>query len=438
MPLTVADLLAELFTAEELRRLALALDRQLALGLPGGEASLARLSFDLAEAARRHGLLRELLQQVLHARPHHSQRVEGLAGGLGWKLDPRRETPLSPQATPRSAPPPTASLLLRLSGTQAQATLLLDGRTAADSGPQELGPPSPALQVGLSRLRTASADRLVLELMSEVLTTSLLRDRVRDVFTQARAHAPLLVRLQAADVEVTHEPSSWRSYPWELLRDPAPPHEPLFHDPRLLRIVRELPGVVRDPLPPAPPTGRLLLITASPPHLPPLAVQEEDRRIAALWGSGVTRLDLPDLRTLKEALETTYDVVHLACHGDPGRLRLGEELDAHILARLLKGRVTSTVWINACSGSAPGGEVRYASFGWDGVAGRLIAAGVPHVIAHAVPVHDQDAIDAAVAWHRSWRSTPDPCQATAAARDALRTSRRDAFGTLTHLARGVG
>jgi formylglycine-generating enzyme required for sulfatase activity len=242
--------------------------------------------------------------------------------------------------------------------------------------------------------------RKTAETIGRLLFKAVFAGEILSHWNTSRLHAHggrLRLRLRTQDPELA-------SWPWELLFDP--------NDSSPLVVTRDTP-VVRylemqgrsRPLWTLPPL-RILVVTAAPEGCIPLAFREEwedlQRALAALKARADVELDLVEgcsLAKLHLCLQKPVHILHFIGHGvfdehlgegqllfendhgGPDRVS-GRELATAVRDR----RELRLVVLNACEG-ARGGEAAFT-----GVAGSLVRAGAPAVIAMRSVVTDQAAI----------------------------------------------
>ncbi|MFO0606361.1 MAG: CHAT domain-containing protein [Polyangiales bacterium] len=184
---------------------------------------------------------------------------------------------------------------------------------------------------------------------------------------------------------------------------------------------------------------RMLVASASPRDLPPLDVQGElarlRRALGALQASGrfeVVPLEHATLETLQSKLRGgDHHLFHFIGHGERGGVMLEDEDDG---ARLLTAEALGALLadeapalrlcvLNSCSGAQASHERPLA-----GVAQRLIARGVPAVVAMQFPVSDGAAVEFARSFYGALAEGEPLEGAARSARLALATRRgRDAL-----------
>lgn len=340
----------------------------------------------------------------------------------------------APSHVAQEAPqrPSVASLALSLYLTPSELRLsgALDGQAREARG----GAPTASLAPGLVRAGARAFARAPDETLGRLLGSALgelaLQGAPGRLLAEARGAAR--ARGERLDLYLHLDPTH-AALPWELLRDPDPQGRFLAWE-EDLGLVRAL---ARPSLPPAPRAPRVpvLLVTSG---LPSDIVQQEVARIGAKGAAPrvILNASAADLNAALD--EHPCAVLHLACHGEPGRLFLeGGAIDGQGLAERVAGRVSVACVVNACLGARPGRE-DLPGQDWTGVATALLDAGVPHVVALASPLRHADALAIASAWHRAYVETDAPIAASAAARRALRARGGMSFALLQHfsLARG--
>lgn len=200
-------------------------------------------------------------------------------------------------------------------------------------------------------------------------------------------------------------PPELQPLPWELLWDPGSgdfltlaPRTPVV---RYLEVAQQ-PAARLAALP-----LRLLLVTATPVDQPALDVAREAASVGAALAPLVAAGELQlaavagdgTLPQLQVALRGGADVVHLAAHGrwngttGQGELffvdatGLAQPIGALTLARLLRESGVGLVVLNLCqSAQSDTGDA------FSGLAGALVRAGVPAVVAMRAAVADEDAL----------------------------------------------
>jgi hypothetical protein len=252
------------------------------------------------------------------------------------------------------------------------------------------------LGADLQAIEEGMADRKMLERIGLTLFQALFPMDVMMVYVAIKAQLGegegLRLRL--------HLPPTLARLPWELLY--YPPFY-LTTDPRspVVRFL-DLPTTPR-PLAVEPPL-RLLHLVAGPVDAPSLDTDGEAAQLhsalADLMARGGVEI-LParpgTLATLREGVRQGAQVLHFSGHGgfagDQGYL-LFEEEDRHgrpvkgdTLAHLLRGSKVRLAVLNACQSALAGGSDAFSS-----VAGSLVRAGLPAVIAHQYTVPDNSAI----------------------------------------------
>lgn len=195
--------------------------------------------------------------------------------------------------------------------------------------------------------------------------------------------------------------------PWELLfGTPSPKFLVQTEQFSVVRyILVPLPGVRA----PARPPLRILLVSASVPAAPGLDLERERRVIESTWKlSGSARLRVLTRCSLEEferELELDPHIIHFMGHGEfdaqtgqgcllfPDRNGQTFRLGAETAALLLDNRRSlRLVVLNACETARAHPERPF-----EGLATRLVAAGVPAVVAMGEPIQDA----AAIAFSRS-------------------------------------
>lgn len=335
------------------------------------------------------------------------------------------EARFEPRGPPRRV---VFQLQLRAAGAEASAQLDRHLRSASEVFVgDEVDFSRQMIAAALPRIGPATPEALT-RLLGATLGGLMLQRNIARLWDAALHHARALgasVRLNLdADGEVG-------AYPWELSCDPGPQgaYLALEGDVEIVRVSRLSAAVRRVESPQDP---RVLLVTAGLPDRIAAHELEVLRRSAA----GRTVVEGASQEALLDALRRgPWTVLHLACHGEAGLLRLrdGAPLDAHTLAELVQGRVSDAVILNACWGTAPtrpglpGGS-------WSSLAGALLERGLPHVVGALTPLVNADALALAGAWHQAFARHGDPVQATAEARRAVRDRRPHgpAFGLIQH------
>ena len=244
-----------------------------------------------------------------------------------------------------------------------------------------------------------------------------------------------------------HLPPALATLPWELLNDPRGGGEgsylALDPDVSLVRAV-DRPLLA---LPPVAGPLHLQLVVASPHgnDYPPLDVAREIRRIEGALrtpvADGTLVLDLPirgpntrdQLRDrLRDTRGAPVHLLHVIAHGDldaatrEAGVLIFEDADgrpqptsAAFLARLLRGQAASLrlVLLNACLGAMPATEDPASS-----LAGVLLRAGVPAVLAMQFDLADDAAAELARVFYRELAAGASIDQAVGEARSELHES----------------
>lgn len=194
--------------------------------------------------------------------------------------------------------------------------------------------------------------------------------------------------------------------PWELMgwTDPAG-FLALSDSMSLVRRASDVADFVRTPF--SPPL-RVLVLISNPNDLPPLDLEQEQRRVRETWahcpGVAADFLDVATLPRLKEALAGAgYHVLHYMGHGDfdeatgEGVLLLEDEdgnrapVNGATLGALMTDEPTlQLAFLNACNTAQSGPAGLHGAFG--GVGAALVQSGVPAVLAMQFPVSDRAAI----------------------------------------------
>lgn len=347
-----------------------------------------------------------------------------------------RHASASPSFEEPSARAEPLVVQLTVGRAQARATARIDGQLRSELEPlrgAEADFARAMIDEALPRVGPDAPEALT-RLLGATLGSLMLQRGIGGIWNAALQHARafrLPVRLCLVSEGDTAR------YPWELMCDPASQggYLALERDIQIVRVL-SLSAPVRRLASPAPP--RVLFATAG---LPPGVTSRE---IETLRRADVSLqvLEAATLPALLEALQAgPWSVLHLACHGKPGLLRLHDQapLDAHTLAELVHGRVSDAVILNACWGaratrpSMPGAD-------WSSVAGALLERGVPHVVGAVTPLLHADALALADAWHAAFLAHGDPVAATSAARRAVRDRHphRPAFALIQHFTTAQG
>ena len=252
-----------------------------------------------------------------------------------------------------------------------------------------------SLDADLQMILEGTAERSTLQRVGSALFRALFPMDVMMVYVAARAQLGeeegLRLRL--------HLPSELARLPWELLY--YPPFY-LATDPRspVVRFL-DLPDRPR-PLAVQPPL-RLLHLIAAPEDAPLLAADKESAQLQAaladLMAQGaveITSARPGTLAALREGLREGAHVLHFSGHGglagEQGYLlfededRLGQPANGDTLAHLLRGSRVGLAVLNACESGLAGEGDAFGS-----VAGSLVRAGLPAVIAHQHAMPDNSA-----------------------------------------------
>jgi hypothetical protein len=252
------------------------------------------------------------------------------------------------------------------------------------------------LAADLQAIEEGTADQKILERSGLTLFQALFPMDVMMVYVAIKAQLGegegLRLRL--------HLPPALARLPWELLY--YPPFY-LATDPRspVVRFL-DLPATPR-PLAVQPPL-RLLHLVAGPVDAPLLDTDGEAAQLhsalADLTARGGVEI-LParpgTLATLREGVRQGAHVLHFSGHGgfagDQGYLlfededRHGRPVEGDTLAYLLRGSQVRLAVLNACQSALAGDSDAFSS-----VAGSLVRAGLPAVIAHHYTMPDSSAI----------------------------------------------
>lgn len=196
--------------------------------------------------------------------------------------------------------------------------------------------------------------------------------------------------------------------PWELLFDPQDKNFIALSG--RTPLVRALPRPIASPLPASSETYTLLLATASPTDLPPLAVDQEREAVLAAVQPlmqarklHVVHLDHATPTALLDALRRGVEWLHFVGHGDYDPLtcrgtlvleqanRCSARLDVDTLRQLLPetaetGHRLRLVFLNACATAQVG-----LTPGTRGLAQTLSQAGIPSTIGMSRPISDRSA-----------------------------------------------
>jgi hypothetical protein len=252
------------------------------------------------------------------------------------------------------------------------------------------------LTADLQIIQEGTADRATLERVGSALFQALFPMDVMMVYVAAKAQLGeeegLRLRL--------HLPSELARLPWELLY--YPPFY-LATDPRspVVRFL-DLPDRPR-PLAVQPPL-RLLHLIAAPEDAPLLDADRESVQLHAaladLMAQGAVEIMSArpgTLAALREGLRQGAHVLHFSGHGglagEQGYLlfededRLGQLANGDTLAHLQRGSGVRLAVLNACESGLAGESDAFGS-----VAGSLVRAGLPAVIAHQHTMPDDSAI----------------------------------------------
>lgn len=211
--------------------------------------------------------------------------------------------------------------------------------------------------------------------------------------------------------------------PWEYLCADGPAPLPLALSNRT-PVLRQCAGAAPD-MKVEPPLRVLVVVSAASSNLNlGKEIDELEAALSAIERFRYVKLDRLDPATiegLQDKLRSEYHVVHFMGHGAFDSLLLDRQTPAENIALHLGSHPPRLAFLNACE-SAKGS----ASSAVAGMAQRLIAAGVPEVVAMQFPIGDKAAIRLSAEFYQSIAEGYPADMALAEARRAVRTSDRPA------------
>lgn len=246
------------------------------------------------------------------------------------------------------------------------------------------------------------------------LFDSLVIDKVREEYEQSRRQT----KKENKGVRLTlHVPQELERVPWEFLYDQK--EGDFIGLSRYAPIVRYLAPKFEQPLFKVNPPLRLLVVIADPEseRLDPLNVEREKRLVSEavkeLQKNGLVTLKIisghDTARQLAEALREEWHIVHFACHGgfddrtkegvlifesDSGKEKQVGSSNLNMLVQ--DATATRLIVLNACDTTWSAAGDPFSS-----VAGGLVSAGVPAVVAMQFEISDVAAIEMARAFYSS-------------------------------------
>lgn len=225
----------------------------------------------------------------------------------------------------------------------------------------------------------------------EALFSSLFQGTIRDAFIRRKQVKRLRIVLRLPDDPDLHH------LPWERMKH----HQSFLAREVHFSLVRGLPGHYRTDVTPENPP-KMLLAWAQPGDRNPLAVEKEAQQIQAVvpkhWILDV--LANATAQTFQEQLTKGYDLVHFMGHGSGSQAAIdltdnqgnAQILDSASMCDILLGvqrdQLPQVIVFNACYG----GSVHRQGLHLDGMAKRLIAHGIPNVVAMMGPIQDAHAL----------------------------------------------
>lgn len=326
---------------------------------------------------------------------------------------------------------------ITMSDTEARLDSSLDGREI--SGATRLGPLAAELKGRITRARSRPDDRALGGALGEALRDVLLQGDLSAAYGQvwgvaSSSRTPLHLRLSLT--------GAWSQAPWELMVLPGG-GKVFLGQQKQVWLTRRLATVFAPYRTDLPSQPRVLIAGAEASLGEPIDVEGELTALDAIWRErGVEPFVLRDTsrKRLEEALgDDPWTLLHFVGHGLTGAIMSAASVSitADDLCDLVAGGQVGRIYLSSCLGADPGRKVEGGlDYGWDSLAGRLLAQGCSDVVAFGAILEDGDGLRAAKAWHGALADGLGPVAATAAARYALRRSPALGFGFLQHFTTG--